>query len=92
MRFIERIEVEEWCRMHGIALAEDGRLIDDPTLVHCESAFYAEGQRSGREPAVAAACVQAPGEWEECLLWVRVWGVWPSGEDWPACRAARYRR
>jgi hypothetical protein len=32
------------------------------------------------------------GEWEECLLWVTLWGVWASGEDWPAYYAARGNR
>ena len=50
---------------------------------------YAEGERSGREPAVAAAAVRALGAWNECLVWVTEWGVWASGEDWPRFYAWR---
>ena len=38
---------------------------------------------------MAAACVRAIGRWDECLLWIQTWGVWPSGEDWPAYYALR---
>jgi hypothetical protein len=75
-----------------VALADDGALPDDPHLVHAKRATYARGHRSGREWAVAAACVQALGRWDECLLWVRGWGVWPSSEDWPAYYALRGAR
>ena len=51
--------------------------------------FYAEGERSGREPAVAAAAVRALGAWDECLAWLTGWGVWASGEDWPRFYAWR---
>ena len=89
MRFIEINEIEEWCRERGIGLGSDGALVDDPTLSHTKRASYAEGRRSGREPAVAVACARALGRWDECLLWVRVWGIWGSGENWPAYYALR---
>ena len=84
MRFIEINEIWEWCRDRGIALTEDGALLDDPTLTHHKRAMYAKGRRSGQESTVAAECLRALGRWDECLLWVRGWGVWGSGEDWPA--------
>src|SRR5437899_7473077 len=89
MRFIETNEIEQWCADHGVPLAADATLPDDPALVHKKRATYARGGRSGREWAVAAACVQALGRWDDCLLWVRSWGIWPSGEDWPAYYALR---
>src|SRR2546421_11588071 len=92
MRFLERNEIEEWCAARGLPLADDGVLPDDPALVHAKRATYARGHRSGREWAVAAACVQALGRWDECLLWVRGWGIWPSSENWPAYYALRGAR
>jgi len=89
MRFIEPNEIEHWCAEHRLVLSDDGTLLDDPTLVHRKRATYARGGRSGREWAVAAACVSALGHWDECLLWVRSWGIWPSSEDWPAYYALR---
>jgi hypothetical protein len=89
MRFIEIIEIEEWCGERGVTLTDDRALPDDPSLVHGKRATYARGHRSGREWAVAAACVQALGHWDECLVWVRSWGIWPSSEDWPTYYALR---
>jgi hypothetical protein len=92
MRFLETNEIEEWCAERRLRLADDGALPDDPKLVHAKRATYARGHRSGREWAVAAACVRALGRWDECLLWVRNWGIWPSSEDWPAYYALRGAR
>jgi hypothetical protein len=36
--------------------------------------------------------VRALGSWDECLLWITLVGVWPSGEDWPAFYAWRGAR
>jgi len=92
VRFIEINEIREWCKERGVQLAEDGTLLDDPTLSHHKGAVYARGHRSGAEPSVAATCVRALGRWDECLLWVRGWGVWGSGENWPAYYALRGAR
>jgi len=90
MDVLDHTLIWEWCREHGVTLSGDGdesrgpiTLADDPTLGQHARLFYAEGTRSGREPAVAAAAVRALGAWDECLLWVTEWGVWPSTEDWP---------
>jgi hypothetical protein len=96
MDALEDIVIWDWCREHGVALAGDQagwgepvRLAEDSTLVHCSTVYYAEGKRSGREPAVAAAAVRALGAWDECLVWLTEWGVWPSSEDWPRFYAWR---
>ena len=89
MRFIEINEIWEWCKIRGVILAENGTLLDDPTLSHHKRAVYAAGRRSGRESSVAAACARALDRWDECLLWARGWGVWGSGEDWPAYYSLR---
>ena len=89
MQFLESNELESWCREHGIALDADDKLVPDPALKHKQSIQYARGKQSGREWAVAALCVQALGQWDHCLIWVREWGIWPSSEDWPAYYALR---
>lgn len=43
----------------------------------------------GQEAEVAAAAVEALGSWDECLLRITEWGVWPSSEDWPRYYAER---
>jgi hypothetical protein len=60
-----------------------------PELPVSHRAAYAHGQRSGAEGAAAKELVRNLGPWFECLVWVRQWGVWPSGEDWPAFYAWR---
>lgn len=87
MRFFEINEIWEWCAERGIALEDNARPTAEPRLSHAVRSFYANGGRSGREPAVAAAAVRALGPWDECLLWVTQVGVWPSTEDWPTRRA-----
>ena len=88
LRFLELNEIEEWCGEHRIEVDATGPR-PDPRLSHLAHVTYASGQRSGREAAVARACLHALGEWEECLLWITLTGVWPSSEDWPAYYAMR---
>jgi len=96
MNVLDHPLIWDCCRAHDVALAGDDAdsqgpvtLVDDPALGQRTSLFYAEGRRSGREPAVAGAAVRALGAWEECLVWLTGWGVWPSGEDWPRFYAWR---
>ena len=51
--------------------------------------MYAHGPGSGREGTAAAELVTGLGSWEECLVWITGWGVWPSGENWPQFYAWR---
>jgi hypothetical protein len=89
MLFLEINEIWEWCAQRSIALDGGRKPADDPALAHRGRWLYATGERSGREPQVAADCVRALGAWNECLLWITLVGVWPSGEDWPAFYAWR---
>jgi len=95
MDFLEHTLIWDWCREHRVALRETRPdspgiwLIDDPTLDQRTRVMYADGQRSGREPRVAAAALRALGVWDECVVWVTEWGVWESGEDWPRFYAWR---
>jgi hypothetical protein len=92
MRFLEINEIWEWCGARSIALEEGAKPADDPSLGHHGRWLYATGERSGRESQVAADCVRALGTWDECLLWITLVGVWPSGEDWPTVYAWRGAR
>lgn len=92
MKFLFFQEFEEWCESHGL----EGRkanfvwdILDDPKLNVEVKLLYHEGIRSGREGIIAHAIVEAFGQWDECLLWIQHWGIWPPGEDWPAFYALR---
>ncbi len=89
MRFLALNELEEWYAEHGVALDNRGEIRPGAALAYSARAVYAESGRSGREPELAAACAKALGDQGECLLWVRLWGVWPSSEDWPSYYAMR---
>lgn len=95
MQILEYPFIWEWCREHGAELDESGnaapRLRDDPALLHHSQLVFAPTGRSGYEPAVASAILDALGGWTECLLWVTGWGVWASSEDWPRYYALRAR-
>ena len=92
MRFLEINEIWLWCEEREIELDDRARPAADARLSHTARAYYAAGRRSGREAATAVAVLEALGEWEECLLWVTLVGVWPSGEDWPTYYAFRGQR
>lgn len=93
MRILEDNEVWLWCAERGIQLNDkESRPTEDPSLGHRLRAQYATGKKSRQEAAFASACVQALGQWDECLLWITLWGVWPSCEDWPRFYNARGQR
>ena len=82
MEFLERSGICEWAEERGLA-RDDGfnlRLPDWPVVHH---GTYAHGSRSGEERAAAEDLVRALEPWDECLVWINGWGVWPSGENWP---------
>ncbi|HEU0015500.1 MAG TPA: hypothetical protein VFQ45_17590 [Longimicrobium sp.] len=90
MRFLAITECEAWCADH--------RLARDPAVGVAEAAAphrarieFAPHGPAGLEPAAASAILGSLGAWDECLLWVREWGVWPASEDWPAYYALRGR-
>jgi len=89
MRFLELNEIADWCAEHGIAIDDDWKLVQPPSMKVIEHCVYASGASAGREPAIAGRLLRGLGEWTECLLWVVQWGVWPSTEDWPTYYAAR---
>jgi len=89
MRFLYQNECAEWCRARGAEIGEYFSLLPDPSLVCSEEIVFASQGSVGLEPQVARACLGALSDWDECLLWITVTGVWPSSEDWPAFYALR---
>lgn len=83
MRFIEQIEIDEWCSEHGIVLNEtrQPRLPSSKTIVH--KYFGQSVNPRGQEAETAAEAIAALDAWDECLLWITLWSIWPSSEDWP---------
>ena len=82
MECLEDNQICTWAEEHGLLRGErfDVRL---PELPSTHRAAYADGRRSGREGAAAEELIAGLGSWDECVVWIRLWGVWPSGEDWP---------
>ncbi|MBX3356391.1 MAG: hypothetical protein KF724_11915 [Phycisphaeraceae bacterium] len=89
MEFLSFNEAWTWCAEHGFELTPGLRPVRPPAATRRERIPYAQGKRSGHEADAARQCIAALGSWDECLLWVTEWGVWPSGEDWPRYYAAR---
>ena len=84
MRFFEPVEIAHWCRKRGFTLDDTGKLLSNDELRLLDTrAFGQQANPAGQEAEVAAACVRGLGDWDECLLWVTTWGVWPSTENWP---------
>jgi hypothetical protein len=80
---MEQIEIDEWRGERG--LADVNR--DAPIVL---TRNYGQVVTPpGQEAEVATAVVDALGEWDECLLWIEEWGIWPSSEDWPKYYAER---
>jgi hypothetical protein len=94
MKFLEDNEIAQWAEERGLPRGS-GLDVELPDVEPRRTRAYAQGHRSGLEPAAARDLVAHLGAWDECLVWITVWGVWPSGEDWPefyAWRGARGER
>lgn len=90
MEALEDNQIAEWAERFGLVTGEHFT-VELPDLPEAYQATYACGQRSGQERDAANELVQRLGSWDECLVWVRLWGVWASGEDWPKFYAWRGR-
>jgi hypothetical protein len=82
MEFLEHNQICAWVEERGLRCG-DRFAIQLPQLEPNAPKFYANGRRSGLEANAARELVAALGAWEECLVSIKLWGVWPSGEDWP---------
>jgi hypothetical protein len=91
--FLEPVEISDWCRTHGVSLAAD----DKPSTPSPSSAgvvVFGTGRRLSHASAteIAHRHIDALGAWDEALLWITEWDVWPSSVDWPEYYAARGKR
>jgi hypothetical protein len=91
VEFLEGNQIRAWAVAHGLASAK-GRELRLPELPVVYRRQYAHGRRSGEEAAAAADLSARLGEWDECLVVITLWNVWPSSEDWPAFYAWRGAR
>ena len=94
MQFWSDGEVEVWVAEHGLPQSEERPL---RTMLYFDGTdarrrILYNYQQPQTAPALAAELVDALGPWDEAVLWVTRWGVWPSSEDWPAYYAARGAR
>jgi len=93
MRFLHLNETAEWCRDHGMVIAEDHfDLLPDDRLSHASRILYAPDGPVGREAEVVETCIAMLGTWDECLLWPTDWDIWEASEDWPRYYGARGAR
>jgi len=88
MEFLEDNQTYAWAEAHGLAHG-DGFNLRLPDLPVATRRPYANGRRSVRENASAQDLIANLGSWDECLVWIRSWGIWPSGEDGPRFYAWR---
>lgn len=94
MKFLEDNEIAQWAEERGLPRGA-GFDVELPELEPRRTREYAQGRRPDLEPAAARDLVAHLGAWDECLVWITLSGVWPSGEDWPefyAWRGARGER
>jgi hypothetical protein len=82
MEFLEDNQICEWAVERGLHRG-DGFAVLLPELEPHPPKVYAHGRRSGLEGDAARDLIIALGAWDECLVWITLWGVWPSSEDWP---------
>ena len=92
MDFLHVNECVEWCREHGATIRDPWTLMPDPALTSSPELLFAPQGSIGREPEVADLCLAALSGFDEVLIWVDDWGIWPSSEDWPRFYAARGAR
>jgi hypothetical protein len=88
VQFLELNQIGDWCREHGTAVDAEWRLEPDAALPDVASIVWDPNGGADHVP-VLDACLRALGDWDECLLWITVWGIWGSSEDWPRYYAAR---
>lgn len=88
MEFLEDNQIAEWASERALPRGP-GLEVVLPAFETRYRSTYADGRRSGREALSAADLVARLEAWDECLVWIRSWGIWASGEDWPEFYAWR---
>ena len=88
MEFLEENQICQWAEQHRLAIGEHST-VRLPELPSQYRGTYADGRRSGREGVAAKDLIAHLGAWDECVVWITLWGVWRSGENWPRFYAWR---
>jgi hypothetical protein len=88
MEFLENNQICWWAEQRGLRRG-DAFQVHLPELEAHPPKLYAQGHRSGHEVEAARDLVAGLGVWAECLVWITLWEVWPSKEDWPEFYAWR---
>ena len=82
MRITEINEICEWCAEYGLVV-EDSFKVNFPSYSHSAKFFYEVDGKPKHSSEAATACLKSFGAWDETLVWITQWGIWPSSEDWP---------
>jgi hypothetical protein len=82
MRFAHINEICEWCAEHGLEI-DDPFQVTLPSFPHSQRLVFEVDGKPARASDAAAACIAAISDWDELLIWITLWDVWPSSEDWP---------
>lgn len=76
MKFISKIEAENWCKSNGIPLDERSL----PQVEKKQLNSFEIPKDSGQKIAMARKHYEQFRNEKEILIWVTDWGIWPSSE------------
>jgi hypothetical protein len=88
VEFLEDNQICQWAEARGLRRG-DRFAVQLPELEPQPPRVYARGQSSGLEVDAVHDLIAGLRKWDECLVWITLWGVWASGEDWPEFYAWR---
>ena len=90
MQFVVINEIWEWLQDLGANPGTDTWKPQIHELVHRRRVSYEQGtEKVGLELVLATQSVSAATEWDEAILWITGWDIYPNHEDWPAYYALR---
>ena len=75
MKFLTKIEIEEWCRRNSTPFDDLGR----PKFI-CATERFKIPADAGQRVALVKGHFQVFNNEDEILIWFTEWGVWPSSE------------
>jgi hypothetical protein len=77
MRIVDNAEAIEWLSSRGITDPK-GKMLG--AGFPRKATYYLPGD-SGRKTAIANALVYRLSRFDESILWINEWGIFPSGEN-----------
>ncbi len=80
MNFITKAECCDWCKQRGLEVDDDRRGIRN-TFAHSMTTRIPPESR--RHAILSRYLIHVLPQWDNCLLWVTTWGVWPTEENEP---------